>query len=188
MLRKLRGKLGAKGKRGQIYLIFRVLFYLNKSVHFSALFIRVEELFEYGTKKSGVMVVSNSASIISDVAIDEDTFADFLHAVGGIVSAGKRSRGVLSWDEATLYVSLLTSEKLIGFYDAQDILDWESWLGATPRTMIEIQLGHSKGSIEMYLWLAYEFGKKWNCVVDDVNSVTIKYSETCDRYIRSSVK
>lgn len=134
------------------------------------------------------MVVSNSASIISDVAIDEDTFADFLHAVGGIVSAGKRSRGVLSWGEATLYVSLLTSEKFIGFYDAQDILDWESLLGATPRTMIEMQLGHSKGSMEMYLWLAYEFGKKWNCVVDDVNSVTIKYSEICDRYTRSSMK
>ncbi|WP_065886468.1 hypothetical protein [Pseudomonas sp. 31 R 17] len=132
--------------------------------------------------------MSDSAAIISDVEIDEDTFADFLHSIGGIVSGGKRSRGVLSWGEATLYVSLLTSEKFIGFYDAQDIFEWETLLGSTPRTMIEMQLGHSKGSMEMYLWLAYEFGKKWNCVVDDVNSVTINYSDISDRYTRLSVK
>lgn len=132
--------------------------------------------------------MSNSASIISDVIIDEDAFVDFLHAIGGIVSAGKRSRGTLNWGEATLYVSLLTSEKFIDFYDAQDILDWETLLGAPPRTMIEMQLGHSKDSIRMYLWLSYEFGKKWNCVVDDFNSVTLNYSEVCDRYTRASVK
>lgn len=61
-------------------------------------------------------------------------------------------------------------------------------MGAPPKTMIEMQLGHSKGSMEMYLWLAYEFGKKWNCVVDDVNAVTVNYSEVCDRYTRSSIK
>ncbi|NCE82837.1 hypothetical protein DK870_00240 [Pseudomonas sp. Q1] len=93
---------------------------------------------------------------------------------------------MLSRGDAALYVSLLATEKFIEFYELQDILDWESLLGATPRAMVEIQLGHSKGSMEMYLWLAYEFGKKWNCVVDDVSSVTIKYSEVCERY-RSSI-
>ncbi|CRM94579.1 hypothetical protein [Pseudomonas sp. 22 E 5] len=132
--------------------------------------------------------MSDSASIISDVAIDEDAFADFIHSIGGVVSIGKRNRGVLNWDEATLYFSLLNSEKFMSFYDSKDILDWENFLGAPPKTMIEMQLGHSKGSIEMYLWLAYEFGRKWNCVVDDVNAVTLNYSEVCDRYTRLSMK
>ncbi|WP_419794407.1 hypothetical protein MYA83_00965 [Pseudomonas palleroniana] len=130
--------------------------------------------------------MSDSALIISDVEVDEGAFADFLHSIGGVVSAGKRNRGMLSRGDAALYVSLLATEKFIEFYELQDILDWESLLGATPRAMVEIQLGHSKGSMEMYLWLAYEFGKKWNCVVDDVSSVTIKYSEVCERY-RSSI-
>ncbi|UOK38514.1 hypothetical protein MJP36_01270 [Pseudomonas palleroniana] len=130
--------------------------------------------------------MSDSALIISGVEVDEGAFADFLHSIGGVVSAGKRNRGMLSRGDAALYVSLLATEKFIEFYELQDILDWESLLGATPRAMVEIQLGHSKGSMEMYLWLAYEFGKKWNCVVDDVSSVTIKYSEVCERY-RSSI-
>jgi hypothetical protein len=132
--------------------------------------------------------VSDSASIISDVAIDEDAFADFIHSIGGVVSAGKRNRGVLNWDDATLYISLLNSEKFMNFYDSQDMLDWEDLLGDPPKTMIEMQLGHSEGSMEMYLWLAYEFGKKWNGVVDDVSAVTLNYSEVCDRYTRSTMK
>lgn len=132
--------------------------------------------------------MSGSALIVSDTVIGEDTFADFFHAIGGVVSSGRRSRGVLNWGEATLYVSLLKSERFMGFYDAQDIHDWETLLGAPPRTMIEMQLGHSKESMEMYLWLAYEFGKKWNCVVDDVDSVTLSYSEVCGRYRELNVK
>ena len=94
--------------------------------------------------------MSDSASIISDVAIDEDAFADFIHSIGGVVSIGKRNRGILKWDEAPLYISLLNSEKFMNFYDSQDILDWENLLGAPPKTMIEMQLGHSKGSIRVW--------------------------------------
>ncbi|MCP1454119.1 hypothetical protein [Pseudomonas kilonensis] len=126
--------------------------------------------------------MSSSAIIVSDAKIDESAFSAFMREIGGLASAGKQSRGTVSHGEATLYLSLLRSGEFEEFYGEESILEWESLLGARPKTLIEIQLGHSKGSMKMYLWFAVKFGAVWGCILEDVNSVGLSYSAVCERY------
>lgn len=106
----------------------------------------------------------------------------FMKAIGGFASEDKQSRGTVSYGEATLYLSLIRSEEFEGFYGEESILEWESLLGARPKTLIEIQLGHYKGSMKMYLWFAVKLGNVWSCILEDVNSVGLSYSAVCEKY------
>jgi hypothetical protein len=126
--------------------------------------------------------MSGSAIIVSDAKIDEGAFSAFMKEIGGFTSAGKQSRGTVSHGEAILYLSLLRFEEFEDFYGEESILEWESLLGARPKTVIEIQLGHSKGSMKMYLWFAVKFGGKWSCILEDVDSVGLSYSAVCEKY------
>ncbi|TNF80352.1 hypothetical protein FGE05_21535 [Pseudomonas sp. ICMP22404] len=129
--------------------------------------------------------MSGSAAILSNAQIGEDEFATFLKGIGGVVNAGKRTRGTISHGEATLYLALLKYEQFEGFYGEQSILDWECMLGGRPETMIEVQLGHSRSSMKMCLWLVVRFGEVWNCILDDVDSNGVSYLEVCERYLNS---
>jgi len=84
-----------------------------------------------------------------------------------------------------LYLALLKYEQFVDFYGEQSILDWERMLGGRPETMIEVQLGHSRSSMKMCLWLVVRFGEVWNCILDDVDSNGVSYLEVCERYLSS---
>lgn len=130
----------------------------------------------------------DSAMVICSAEMDERTFCVFINSLGGCVSAGKRQRGSISQDEGDLYVALFTAEQFAEFYDEQDLSEWAEHLGARPKSMIEIQIGHAQGSRALYERFVYEVGREWHCVLSDIDGARLSYAQMCERYLPVSTR
>lgn len=88
----------------------------------------------------------------------------------------------MSEGESDIWLAMLSKDVFEDFYDAEDMLEWQSVLGAVPQTIIEIRLDHTQKSRLMYLEVVLGFGKRWSCVLHDVDDSVLSYDMVCERY------
>lgn len=126
--------------------------------------------------------MADSAMIISSEMLTAEDFQDFVRSNGGSIKFGEFPRRGISQGESDIWLAMLPKDIFEGFYDAEDILEWQSLLGAAPQTLIEIRLDHTQKSRLMYLEVFLSFGKLWHCVLYDVDDSVLSYDLVCERY------
>lgn len=126
--------------------------------------------------------MSLSAMILSSEKLSADDFKAVLLEHGGFVSAGKPSRGGVGEDDSDIWLALHSKDILDEFYDAEDQQEWQDALGATPQTMIEINLDHTEHAKLMYLKVFLSFTKAWPCVLNDLDDSTLSSRSVCEKY------
>lgn len=126
--------------------------------------------------------MADSAMIISSALLTVEEFREFIYSNGGSVKLGEFPRGAISEGGLDIWLAMLPKDVYEGFYDAEDILEWEGVLGATPQTLIEIRLDHTRRSRLMYLNVFLNFGKRWNCILHDVDDSILSCGLVWDKY------
>ncbi|VVN47907.1 hypothetical protein [Pseudomonas fluorescens] len=126
--------------------------------------------------------MSLSAMIISSEKLSADDFKAVLLEHGGFVSAGKPSRGSVGEGDSEIWLALHSKDILDEFYDAEDQQEWQDALGATPQTMIEINLDHTEHAKLMYLKVFLSFAKAWSCILYDVDDAVLSCGSVGEKY------
>lgn len=126
--------------------------------------------------------MSLSAMIISSEKLSTDDFKAVLLGHGGFVSAGKPSRGGVGEGDSDIWLALHSKDILDEFYDAEDQQEWQDALGATPQTMIEVNLDHSEHAKLMYLKVFLSFAKAWSCILHDVDDAVLSRDSIYEKY------
>jgi len=116
--------------------------------------------------------MSDSAMIVSSHDISEVEFQEFIVALGGW--GGPLLRAAVSEGQSTVWIGLLRVNDYSGLYD--DYLDdWARCLGGRAITVLEMQLDHTEGARDLYLRIAYEFGRLWKMFLVDIDDSYVPY-------------
>lgn len=100
--------------------------------------------------------------------------------LGGTVSP--QLRASVSEGESTVWIALLYINRYPELY-GDYLFNWEHCLGSTPKTVLEMRLDHTQGARELYLRIAFEFGRLWPVVLVDVDDADVPYELVCEKYI-----
>lgn len=124
--------------------------------------------------------MGDSAMLVSSHEVTEGEFQEFISMLGGAVSP--QLRASVSEGESTVWISLLYISRYPGLYEDY-LFNWEKCLGGAPKTVLEMRLDHTQGARELYLRVAFEFGRLWSVVLVDVDDVDVSYELVCEKYI-----
>ncbi|MBX8537702.1 hypothetical protein K5D33_23670 [Pseudomonas cichorii] len=124
--------------------------------------------------------LSDSANLISSEEITNEEFYDFVLQLEGI-SRGP-GRGVIMEGESNVWLALMDIGEVEGFYDEETLLGWSKMLCGSPKSVVEMQLDHTVLSREIYLRVAFEFGRSWPVVLSDLDGVDLPYNAVCEKY------
>lgn len=108
----------------------------------------------------------NNLVVVTSKRIGQEELRSFVEAWGGYWNDEPTlNQGVIERRRAVVYVSLCW--EIEREYEADEIVDLKTRLGATPRAYIDVHIGHQRGSQE----LAHEFAKsaiaEWQGCLDD---------------------
>jgi hypothetical protein len=126
--------------------------------------------------------MSDSALIISSDDISFDDLKDFILSIGGHLLPQESSSFVISDQGADLWLAKQDEDFALDFYDDETLEEWKKYLGEGMKTVIELRLDHTLLCKQLYLFFAYEFGKKWNVILDDVDDSIVSYKEIVTSY------
>lgn len=129
--------------------------------------------------------MSLSAMIITSEHINNDMLGEFINSLGGRLVPEESDSYVVSEGDSSIWVGIQDSKFAKDFYDEQTIQEWRSKLNGVPVSIIELELDHTDGSQLLYLRVAYEFAKKWNSILDDIDDEVISSEELTEKYINS---
>jgi hypothetical protein len=140
--------------------------------------IQVAWKFFYDLGQSRVMkLMSNSALLISSDDISFDDLNDFILSIGGHLLPQESSSFVISDQGADLWLAKQDEEFASDFYDASTLEEWKRHLGKDMKTVIELRLDHTILCKQLYLYVSYELGRRWNIVLDDVDDSVVSYRD-----------
>ena len=132
--------------------------------------------------------MSNSAMVISSDNITSDELSKFLLGLGGCLVPLETQSYVINDSDSDLWIAIQDKSFSDDFYDDETLSSWNMLLGKNNRTIIELQLDHSAVCKQLYLYIAYEMGKRWNIVLDDIDDAVVSYSALATRYINNNDK
>jgi hypothetical protein len=130
--------------------------------------------------------MSHSAAIITSNTISFDELRDFITSIGGL-PVPDRSVGsfVVNDGDTDVWVSIQPNAFTDEFYDEEMKQEWRKVLSGEPASVIELELDHGSKNMQLYLFLAYNFGKRWNCALDDIDDSVLSFDEIENKYINN---
>lgn len=123
-----------------------------------------------------------SAIVISSSEINVSELKNFVYELGGTLVPQENESFVITDGEADVWLAIQDREFASAFYDDETIKSWTKELGASPKTIIELQLDHSALSKQLYVYIAYKCGQKWNVILDDIDDSVQPYHSIISRY------
>lgn len=130
--------------------------------------------------------MSDSAMVISSDEISLDDLRGFVSSLGGNLVPQETASFVINDQETDLWVAIQDSEFASEFYDDETLKAWSKSLGGDMKTIIELQLDHTPLCKQLYLYVAYKLGEKWNIVLDDVDDSVVGYSDLVSMYKKNN--
>lgn len=126
--------------------------------------------------------MSDSAMVILPCEISNSELGEFVESLGGSLVPEEQANFVISDGAASVWLGIQPRIMTTGLYDVETLNDWEKALGEKPRSIIELQLGHSGLCYQLYVYIVYRMGKKWQLILDDIDDSIVTYSEVVDKY------
>ena len=122
--------------------------------------------------------MSHSASIITSHVITLEELEDFVTSIGGF-PVPNRSEGsfVVNDGDTDVWISIQPKEFTDEFYDEEMKREWREALSGEPNSVIELELDHGSKNMQLYLFIAYMFGKRWSCALDDIDDSVLSIEE-----------
>lgn len=126
--------------------------------------------------------MSDSAMVISSDFIDFNKLQNFVISIGGKLVSQDSETLVITCNKASVWLNIQSEEFAEQFYDDNCILEWEAALGAKPKSIIELELGHDEMCHQIYLFVAFMMGQMWNVVLDDVDDNVMGYLDLIKKW------
>ncbi len=123
-----------------------------------------------------------AALLITSSIVTDDDLESFVKSFGGSISSEKYKIFNINDGFAGLYLAVKSEESLACFCDDQTRNEYRRLLGSKERTVIEVGLNHTEKSRQLYIYIALQFCRKWNAVLDDIDDLIVPVSEIERRY------
>lgn len=130
--------------------------------------------------------MSDSAMVILGNEISNSDLHEFIKSLGGSLVPEEYANFVVSDDDASVWLGIQPRELMSGLYDDETVSEWESTLGGKPISIVELQIGHSDSSYQLYLYIAYKMGERWKLILDDIDDRVLPFNELENKYRENS--
>lgn len=126
--------------------------------------------------------MSDAAMIISTSNISNVELKSFAVSLGGLPVPQEKSNFVISDGDGSVWLGVQPPELMSALYDDEILNDWNQALGGKPVSIIELQIGHSDKSYQLYLYIALKLGERWNLILDDIDENILLYPQLVKKY------
>lgn len=126
--------------------------------------------------------MSDSAMVILNDEISNKDLYDFISCLSGSLVPEEDDNFVISDGDASVWLGIQPHDLQTQLFDGETLREWEIALGGKPRSIVELQIGHSDKSYQLYLCIACKMGEKWKLVLHDVDEQVLTYGKLLEKY------